>query len=128
MGAWFLHMRFIASSTQYSAAPAENMPRLARVFLVTWLALLCAYAVPVEGTYGLDISSYLSINDFGCLKNNSYQFAIIRAYQSIGETIVIYSTNTHTDYGGGNAYLYLCTSCCIGRAVWGASLGYLDRS
>lgn len=98
------------------------MPRLAPVFLATWLALLCAYAVPVEGTYGLDISSYLSINDFGCLKNNSYQFAIIRAYQSIGETIVIYSANTHTDYGGGNAYLYLCMSCCIGRAVWGASL------
>lgn len=124
MGAWFLYMRVIASSTQYSAALAENMPRLAPVFLVTWLALLCAYAVPVEGTYGLDISSYLSINDFGCLKNNSYQFAIIRAYQSIGETIVIYSTNTHTDYGGGNAYLYLCMSCCIGRAVWGASLGW----
>ena len=63
------------------------MLRLTPVLLAAWLALLYAYAVPAEGTYGIDISSYLSINDFGCLKNNSYQFAIIRAYRSLGKTL-----------------------------------------
>ena len=39
----------------------------------------------VSGTYGIDLSSYFDESDFECLKSNSYEFAIIRGYQSIGE-------------------------------------------
>ena len=62
----------------------KKMLRFAPVLLAVWLALLCAHTAPVEGTYGFDVSSYLSVSDFSCLLNNSYQFAIIRAYRSIG--------------------------------------------
>ena len=39
------------------------------------------------GTFGLDLSSAFSQSDFECLKNQGYDFAIIRAYQSTGEFI-----------------------------------------
>ena len=38
------------------------------------------------GTYGLDISSYVSESDFSCLRSQGFDFAIIRAYRSTGES------------------------------------------
>lgn len=79
-----------AACKQLHPSPAETadrskkMVRFAPVLLAVWLALLCVHTAPVEGTYGFDVSSYLSVSDFSCLLNNSYQFAIIRAYRSIG--------------------------------------------
>ena len=40
---------------------------------------------PRDGTYGIDISSYVSQNTFECLKGDGFNFAIIRAYESDGE-------------------------------------------
>ena len=37
------------------------------------------------GTYGIDISSYVSESDFECLKSEGYEFVIVRGYRSIGE-------------------------------------------
>ena len=37
------------------------------------------------GTYGVDISSYMSVTDFQCLKKNGFEFVIPRAYQSNGK-------------------------------------------
>ena len=37
------------------------------------------------GTFGLDLSTAFSQSDFECLKNQGYDFAIIRAYRSTGE-------------------------------------------
>ena len=36
------------------------------------------------GTYGVDVSTLLSVEDFQCLKSMGFNFAIIRAYRSIG--------------------------------------------
>lgn len=38
-----------------------------------------------SGTYGVDVSTLLSVEDFQCLKNMGFDFAIIRAYRSIGK-------------------------------------------
>ena len=40
----------------------------------------------VSGTYGVDLSSKFSQNDFSCLKSNGFDFAIIRGYESFGES------------------------------------------
>ena len=36
----------------------------------------------LEGTYGVDVSTLLSIDNFSCLKNMDYSFVIVRAYRS----------------------------------------------
>ena len=42
------------------------------------------------GTYGLDLSTSFSQSDFECLKGQGYNFAIIRAYRSTGESYIIF--------------------------------------
>ena len=37
------------------------------------------------GTYGVDLSSYFSESDFECLKDEGFNFAIVRAFQSTGK-------------------------------------------
>ena len=44
---------------------------------------------PKAGTYGVDVSSYLSVADFQCLKNTGFDFAIVRAYQSTGKFLIL---------------------------------------
>ena len=41
------------------------------------------YNATAAGTYGVDVSSFVSIEDFKCLKNNGFDFVIVRGYQSI---------------------------------------------
>ena len=36
----------------------------------------------LEGTYGVDVPSFLSIDNFFCLKTSGYKFVIVRAYRS----------------------------------------------
>ena len=61
-------------------------------FICVILLLLFSAEVPeakavqanltLAGTYGVDVSSFLSISDFSCLKTSGYSFVIVRAYQS----------------------------------------------
>lgn len=54
--------------------------------VVTSLLLPIASLTPtVGGTYGVDVSSVVTIDDFKCLKDNGIEFVIVRAYQSLGE-------------------------------------------
>lgn len=43
-----------------------------------------ANSTRIGGTYGLDLSSAFTESDFECLKGQGYDFAIVRAYRSIG--------------------------------------------
>ena len=40
-------------------------------------------ATSVGATYGVDVSQFVGIEDFKCLKSNGFSFAIVRAYQSV---------------------------------------------
>ena len=85
------------------------MRRIVSLLLASSLLLLGAQGMPVEeppknytklypievgrpkaGTYGVDISSPISVAAFSCLKNTGYNFAIVRAYQSTGKSLALY--------------------------------------
>lgn len=109
----------VARSARDQPDPPSQSPRLsefkmcatATLFLLASLAVLGAQAMPVvdppqnyskpvnstrprAGTYGLDISSYVSVSDFECLKSNGYEFVIVRAYQSLGKLIEAFCSSS----------------------------------
>lgn len=49
------------------------------------IVLVSVLFSPSEGTLGVDLSTSTSQSAFTCLKNQSYDFVIVRAYQSIGK-------------------------------------------
>jgi len=82
------------------------MRQIASLLLASSLLLLGAQGMPAEdpprnytklypievgrpkaGTYGVDVSSHVSVSEFKCLKDNGFNFAIVRAYQSTGKLL-----------------------------------------
>ena len=55
------------------------------VFVTALLLPFASLTPTVGGTYGVDVSSAVSPDDFRCLKNNGFEFVIVRAYQSLGK-------------------------------------------
>ena len=80
------------------------MKKLFAIISVLYLSVFLVAAfkhVPLEhtrnetkpkfgGTFGVDVSQPVSVESFNCMKDNGIQFVIVRAYQSIGEYIIIY--------------------------------------
>ena len=48
------------------------------------LAICCLLVVYSQCTLGVDVSQLFSSSTYQCMKNNGYQFAIIRGYCSYG--------------------------------------------
>jgi GH25 family lysozyme M1 (1,4-beta-N-acetylmuramidase) len=87
--------------------------RLALLSVVVLLVLaLCRSG---EATYGVDISQASTISTFQCLVNNGYSFAIIRAYQSIGQPDPNGPHSVYNAWDGGmsnvDVYMFPCPQC-----------------
>ena len=48
------------------------------------LFLALSFPDAADGTLGVDVSQPVSVSEFKCLKGSGYDFAIVRAYQSLG--------------------------------------------
>ncbi len=70
---------------------------------------------PSEATLGIDLSTSTSQTAFSCLKNQGYDFLIVRAYQSVGEPDrSASSTITNAKAAGFNnvdVYMFPCPKC-----------------
>ncbi len=64
---------------------------------------------------GVDVSQATSVSSFSCLKNNGYNFAIVRVYQSSGKVDPNGATSISNAWAGGMAhvdgYIFPCYSC-----------------
>ncbi|KAK5577205.1 hypothetical protein RB653_002145 [Dictyostelium firmibasis] len=93
--------------------------------LVTFFALISL----ISAFSGVDISSGSTIDDFSCLKSAGYDFAIIRAWESVGQP----DTNgPHSVYNARDAgieyvdvYLFPCFSCGNGAGQAESMVNYL---
>jgi len=90
------------------------------VFLCLTLSLLSTFIVPSQATLGVDISTSSTIDGFKCLQSQyGYDYAIIRAYRSLGEP----DTNApHSIYNAADAgikqidvYLFPCPGCASSK-------------
>ena len=66
-------------------------------------------------TYGVDVSTRIYQSDWECLKNDGFDFAIIRAYQSTGHVDPNAKATVADALSGGMAhvdiYMFPCPSC-----------------
>jgi hypothetical protein len=69
----------------------------------------------VSGTYGVDLSSKFSQNDFSCLKSNGFDYAIIRGYESFGAPDPNAAVNIQNARDAGfqyvDVYMFPCPQC-----------------
>ncbi|KAF2078339.1 hypothetical protein CYY_000323 [Polysphondylium violaceum] len=97
------------------------------------LLLLIAFVVACAGiasaTIGVDISSASDISAFQCLKSNGYDFAIIRAWESVGQPD---PNGPHSIYNARDAgiqyvdaYMFPCPSCGNGYGQVQSLVNYL---
>ncbi len=85
------------------------------------IAVLCVAAGLGECTKGVDVSSSVSTSDLECLKNDGYEFIIVRAYRSLGSpdpdavTTLANARNAGIKYA--DVYLFPCPKCSKSATV-----------
>ena len=55
------------------------------IFFLAFAVL--AQSSNTTGIHGLDISEYVTIDQFKCLHENGYEFVIVRGYEALGEYV-----------------------------------------
>ena len=79
------------------------------------LAVLGALVGSSAATLGIDVSSFVSVDEFKCLKNAGYEFLIVRAYQSLGRpdpNAVHTLANAHeAGFKYTDIYIFPCPKC-----------------
>jgi len=97
--------------------------------LLLLVALVVACAGIASATYGVDISQGSNVEIFTCLKGQGYDFAVIRAWESIGQPD---PNGPHSVYNARDAgiayvdvYLFPCFSCGNGYGQAQSMINYL---
>ncbi|EGG18852.1 glycoside hydrolase family 25 protein [Cavenderia fasciculata] len=106
----------------------------ALIFFIVSFLLLANVSL---ATKGVDVSQSISSSAFKCLKNNGFDFAIVRCGRSSGSPDPNCASNVQNAWGAGmahvDAYIFPCPSCGNGasqvintvRAYGGKSVGML---
>mmetsp|Transcript_18241 Transcript_18241/g.25540 ORF Transcript_18241/g.25540 Transcript_18241/m.25540 type:complete len:216 (+) Transcript_18241:88-735(+) len=72
-------------------------------------------AVQAGGTYGIDVSSAIYVNNFQCIKGDGYVFVVIRCWQSNGQADPNCPHTIYNAWDGGmeyvDVYMFPCYSC-----------------
>ncbi|GAM21124.1 hypothetical protein SAMD00019534_042990, partial [Acytostelium subglobosum LB1] len=95
---------------------------------VVCLIALCKVAN--AQVYGVDFSSGTDISAFSCLQSNGYSFAVVRCYESIGQTDPNCPHSIYNAWDGGmqhvDAYIFPCFSCGDGAGQVVAMVNYIN--
>ncbi len=82
---------------------------------VFFLACWGLWLQGASGTLGIDVSVSTSVNAFECLKQDGYQFVIVRAYRSSGQPDGAASQTISNARKAGfefvDVYLFPCPKC-----------------
>lgn len=83
--------------------------------ILALLAVLAFAAVPTQATLGVDVAYNYPLSSWSCLKNNGYQFAIIRCYQSLGHVDANCASSVEKAWNAGfknvDLYVFPCPKC-----------------
>jgi len=100
--------------------------------LLVLIVTLCYFSAPVFAVYGLDLSAATSQASFDCLKSNGYDFAVARAYQSIGRVDPNVATSVNRAWAAGfshvDVYLFPCFSCGNPASQVSTTVSYLRNN
>ena len=68
-----------------------------------------------EATKGIDVSTLVYPKDFQCLKNDGYEFLIVRGYRSLGspdpDAIHTIANARQAGFTNIDAYIFPCPKC-----------------
>ena len=83
--------------------------------LFSVLVILSVCIVGTIATYGVDVSQRTYLSSWQCLKQNGYNFAVVRVYQSSGKCDPNGPATINDAWNGGMAhvdgYIFPCYSC-----------------
>lgn len=86
--------------------------------------------VPSEATLGIDLSTSTSKTAFSCLKDQGYEFVIVRAYLSYGEPDRQASTTIANAKAAGfeyvDVYMFPCPKCSKSASEQVSEMGKFD--
>ena len=89
--------------------PGISLLLVLNILLSFWLVL------PTDATLGVDLSTSASTSVFSCLKNEGYEFVIVRAYESIGkpDSAAVYTIANAMSAGFKHVdvYMFPCPRC-----------------
>lgn len=99
--------------------------------LCVWLlGPVCLLGPVVEATLGVDLSTSASKTAFSCLKDQGYDFVIVRAYQSIGQPDrAAPATIANAKAAGFNyvdVYMFPCPKCSKSARDQVSEMGVLN--
>eukprot|EP01088_Endostelium_zonatum_P002039 TRINITY_DN12465_c0_g1_i1.p1 TRINITY_DN12465_c0_g1~~TRINITY_DN12465_c0_g1_i1.p1 ORF type:complete len:215 (-),score=29.64 TRINITY_DN12465_c0_g1_i1:48-692(-) len=83
--------------------------------LVVSLLVLALSVAVCFGAIGVDISQLTSVGSFQCLRNNGFNFAIVRGYESVGRIDPNVASSVANAWAAGFAhvdvYIFPCARC-----------------
>eukprot|EP01089_Gocevia_fonbrunei_P014493 TRINITY_DN3983_c0_g1_i7.p1 TRINITY_DN3983_c0_g1~~TRINITY_DN3983_c0_g1_i7.p1 ORF type:complete len:216 (-),score=55.47 TRINITY_DN3983_c0_g1_i7:314-961(-) len=86
-----------------------------RTAVILAIVLCCFAAAVVEATYGVDVSQRTSRSSFECLKGRGIDFAVVRAFESIGRPDPNAPGTVADAWAAGLAhvdvYMFPCPTC-----------------
>ena len=81
----------------------------------TFLLLVISSCHVSEATNGIDVSTLVYPEDFECLKNQGYEFLIVRGYRSVGSpdpnAIHTIANARQAGFKYIDVYLFPCPTC-----------------
>jgi len=97
--------------------------------LVTLVVVLSCVTVAL-GTYGVDVSDIVYIDDWKCLNNSGYSYGIVRCYESTGNTDPNCPHTIYNAWSGGmgtvDIYMFPCYSCGDAKSQVQATVQFLQ--
>jgi len=99
----------VSSPSSVSSAAQEAL--VARGYSMPWASA----TAPMEGTFGVDVSSSVSKADFECMKGKGYKFAIVRIFEEVCEVDSHGRATVENAWAGGmehvDVYLFPSYGC-----------------
>lgn len=103
--------------------------------MLAWFAflLLCIASCGhfTEATQGIDVSTLVYPNTFECLKNNGYEFLIVRGYRSVGspdpDAIHTIANARQAGFKYIDVYMFPCPTCSKSASDQVQEMGKLHR-
>jgi len=95
------------------------------------ILLVCSFNLSLA-VQGVDVSSLVSLSDFGCLHSNEYTFAVMRCFRSTGSVDPNCAATVKNAWDAGMAhvdvYIFPCYSCGNGGRQVNTTVDYLKTN